>query len=178
MSNTGDSGQPAYGEPRFGEQPTGSDPQAQQPGYGQPYGQQPGAGAGGQQDGYGQPGGYGPGSYPSGAYPAGSYPAGSYPAGSYPAGGYGQPGYPVQQRTNVLAIVALVLGFVIPLGGVICGFVAKRQIRRSGENGNGLATAGIVIGFVFIALTVLAGVGLVVAVHHSNGTGGLVLLPH
>jgi hypothetical protein len=173
MSNTGDSGQPAYGEPRFGEQPTGSDPQAQQPGYGQPYGQQPGAGAGGQQDGYGQPGGYGPGSYPSGAYPAGSY-----PAGSYPAGGYGQPGYPVQQRTNVLAIVALVLGFVIPLGGVICGFVAKRQIRRSGENGNGLATAGIVIGFVFIALTVLAGVGLVVAVHHSNGTGGLVLLPH
>jgi hypothetical protein len=173
MSNTGDSGQPAYGEPRFGEQPTGSDPQAQQPGYGQPYGQQPGAGAGGQQDGYGQPGGYGPGSYPSGAYPAGSY-----PAGSYPAGGSGQPGYPVQQRTNVLAIVALVLGFVIPLGGVICGFVAKRQIRRSGENGNGLATAGIVIGFVFIALTVLAGVGLVVAVHHSNGTGGLVLLPH
>ncbi len=71
----------------------------------------------------------------------------------------------VQAKTNGLAIASLVLGIVwlYWVGSVLAlifGHVAKRQIDRSGgaEGGRGLAIAGIVLGWVGIAL--LVGVGL------------------
>jgi Domain of unknown function (DUF4190) len=63
------------------------------------------------------------------------------------------------QRTNTLAIIALVLGIVVPIGGIICGHIALAQIKRTGEAGHGLALAGTIIGYV---LTVL-GIVLIVA---------------
>jgi predicted acyltransferase len=62
-----------------------------------------------------------------------------------------------------MAIAALVCGIagwlcVIPaILAVIFGFVAKGQIRDSQgtQSGEGMATAGIVLGFVWIALTIL-----------------------
>lgn len=60
------------------------------------------------------------------------------------------------QGTNGLAIASFVLSLV---GGsvlaVILGHVAKDQIARTGENGEGLATAGLVIGYASIALFLL-----------------------
>jgi hypothetical protein len=60
------------------------------------------------------------------------------------------------QGTNGLAIAAFVLSLV---GGsvlaVILGHVAKGQIAQTGENGEGLATAGLVIGYASIALFLL-----------------------
>lgn len=61
-------------------------------------------------------------------------------------------------RTNTLAIIALILGIVVPIGGVICGPIALGQIKRTGENGRGLALAGLIIG---IALTLLAIIGTI-----------------
>lgn len=58
--------------------------------------------------------------------------------------------------TNTLAIVALILGFVLPPGGIICGHLALSQIKRTGESGHGLAMAGTVMGYVFTGLAVLA----------------------
>jgi Domain of unknown function (DUF4190) len=58
----------------------------------------------------------------------------------------------VGQRTNALAIVALILGIVIPLGGIICGAIALGQIKRTGEAGRGLALAGLIIGIAFTAV--------------------------
>jgi cytochrome c biogenesis protein CcdA len=66
--------------------------------------------------------------------------------------------------TNVLAIVSLVLSLVsycvLPIvgaiAGIITGHIAKRQIRETGEEGSGLATAGIVLGWIHIGLFVLA----------------------
>jgi Domain of unknown function (DUF4190) len=55
---------------------------------------------------------------------------------------------PVGQKTNTLAIVALILGIVVPLGGIICGPIALGQIKRTGEGGRGLAMAGLIIGIV------------------------------
>ncbi len=55
-------------------------------------------------------------------------------------------------RTNVVAIVALILGFLVPIGGIIAGAVALAQVKRTGEKGRGLAIAGIAVGS---ALTVL-----------------------
>ena len=54
--------------------------------------------------------------------------------------------------TNVMAIVALIAAFVIPLAGIIVGFIALGQIKKTGENGRGLALAGVILGFVFSAL--------------------------
>ncbi len=69
-------------------------------------------------------------------------------------------------QTNSLAVISLVAGIgsffahVIPgIGGltvaivaVVTGFMARNQIKQTGEKGMGYATAGIVIGFVHIAL--------------------------
>jgi hypothetical protein len=67
------------------------------------------------------------------------------------------------QRTNVLAIVALILGIVVPIGGIICGPIALGQIKRTGENGRGLAMAGLIIGIVITLAYILLFIGLIVA---------------
>ena len=99
--------------------------------------QQPPGGYGGQ-----QPGGYGqqPGGYPPPGY------------GQPP---YGQPPYGQAQGTNGMAIAALVTSLLCSPLGIILGFVAKGQIKKTGQSGNGLATAGIVIGVVSMLLGLL-----------------------
>jgi hypothetical protein len=93
---------------------------------------------------YGPPGAYAP-------SPAGPY--GQYPP-PYPPSGFHAP------ATNGLAIAALVLGLVgwVPCGvgsilAVVLGFVARTQIRNSQgrQGGDGLALAGIILGFLAIA---------------------------
>ena len=59
-------------------------------------------------------------------------------------------------RTNVVAIVAIILGFVVPIGGIIAGAVGLAQVKRTGERGRGLAIAGIIVGSVFTAVTAIA----------------------
>ncbi|KAA2264109.1 DUF4190 domain-containing protein [Solihabitans fulvus] len=54
-----------------------------------------------------------------------------------------------------MAILALVFAFLAAPLGLVFGFIAKSQIKRTGEDGDGLATAGIIVGAVFTALWVL-----------------------
>jgi Domain of unknown function (DUF4190) len=141
------------------------------PGYGQSgYGEQPGYGQSGyEQQGYGQSA-YGPPPYGQGPY-------GQAPYGQSP---YGPGGYGMQRpRTNGLAIASLVCslaGFVIfgfsALLGVIFGFVARAQIARSQgtQRGNGLATAGIVIGLIVVVIWIALIV--FVALHPDCGKAG------
>jgi hypothetical protein len=77
-----------------------------------------------------------------------------------PYGG-GYPGYPQQRRTNVMAIVALALAIFVPPASIVLGHIARKQIRTSGEEGAGLATAGLVIGYVLTALYVLGCCGAI-----------------
>ncbi len=78
---------------------------------------------------------------------------------------YGYPGY-ASSGTNGFAIASLVLGIVWVwwIGSVLAlvfGYVAKSQIRRTGQSGSGMATAGIVLGWVgvgFLALVIVLGV--------------------
>lgn len=65
-------------------------------------------------------------------------------------------------RTNPLAVAALVCGigqfFTLGLGtipAVILGHMSHRQIRRTGEQGRGMATAGLVLGWIGVALWVI-----------------------
>lgn len=52
---------------------------------------------------------------------------------------------------NALAIIAFVLAFVVPPGGIVCGHIARGQLRSTGEQGDGLALAGLILGYVFTA---------------------------
>ena len=65
-------------------------------------------------------------------------------------------------RTNGVAIAAIIMGFVVPIGGIIAGAIALAQIKRTGEKGRGLAIGGIVAGGVITVLSVIAVVALVV----------------
>lgn len=64
-------------------------------------------------------------------------------------------------RTNGVAIAAIIMGFVVPIGGIIAGAIALAQIKRTGEKGRGLAIGGIVAGGVITVLSVIAVVALV-----------------
>ena len=65
-------------------------------------------------------------------------------------------------QTNVLAILSLVLSLVWvaglgSIGAVVLGHMAKRQIAASNgrQTGDGLATAGLVIGYIGISLLLI-----------------------
>jgi hypothetical protein len=92
------------------------------------------------------------------------------PPGAYPAP-YGQPygyGYPYvpPQRTTGMAIASMVLGilwlyWVGSILALVFGYIARNQIRERGEAGGGMATAGIVLGWIgvgFIGLAVVVGI--------------------
>jgi hypothetical protein len=118
------------------------------------------------------------------AYGAGPQPYTGAPYGSYgpqaQPGGYAPHGQPMAyggpaQKTNGLAIASLICScagiLVIPLiAGVILGFVARSQIRQSrgAQRGDGLAIAGIIVGFGWAALIIL---GIVVDATNPNNSG-------
>jgi len=56
-------------------------------------------------------------------------------------------------QTNGMAIASLVLAISCcsPLG-VVFGHIAKKQIRERGDDGGGLATAGLVLGYLGLAV--------------------------
>ena len=88
--------------------------------------------------------------------PPPAQPAPSYGTGA-PAYGATTPSYgaPATQKTNVLAIVSLVSSFFISLVGIITGHIALSQIKKTGEQGRGLAIAGLIIGYVGLVLTII-----------------------
>jgi hypothetical protein len=81
-------------------------------------------------------------------------------------------------QTNSLAVISLVAGIgsffahVIPgLGGftvavvaIVTGYMARNQIKQTGEQGMGLATAGMIIGIIHIALILVVVVFILVLV--------------
>ena len=67
---------------------------------------------------------------------------------------------PPSAGTNGLAIGSLVLsllGLFCGIGsivGVILGFIARGQIKRTGQGGDGMALAGIVIGIATLVISI------------------------
>jgi thiol-disulfide isomerase/thioredoxin len=137
-----------------------------------------------------------PGPYPppqpqqSAAYPQVPYPQNPYPQNAYgqqpfiqPAPGYVQPygGYGYAVPTDTKATVSLVLGilsfaccfgFLTGIPAIILGFLARRDIARSGGTvqGNGLAIGGIVMGGLSVAVSILYLIGMgasVLAAKHA-----------
>ncbi len=123
-----------------------SDPNQQPYGAPGPYGggyQQPGYPQAGQQSGY-PPQGYP--QYPQ--YPQSQYPAYPQQPGYYPAMG-------AAGQTNTMAILSLVFAFIFQPLGIVFGHIARKQIRERGEAGAGLATAGLILSYIFLVLTII-----------------------
>jgi hypothetical protein len=123
----------------------------QPPGYGAPsYPPQPPP--------YGAPPTYGSPGYPGGYYPTPDYP-GYYPTPDY-QGGYGA-APPPKAGTNALAIASLISSFtgllccIGSIVAIVLGTIAVRQIKRTGQDGFGLAVAGIVIGIATLGVTLV-----------------------
>jgi peptidyl-prolyl cis-trans isomerase B (cyclophilin B) len=54
-----------------------------------------------------------------------------------------------------MAIAALVCAFVFAPLGIVFGHISLAQIRRTGEEGRGMALAGLIVGYVATALTIV-----------------------
>lgn len=78
----------------------------------------------------------------------------------YPAG-YGEhPGYPGHtyqppRPTNSLAIASLVCAFVLAPLGVVFGHMSLSQIKKTGEQGRGLAIAGLIVSYLVIVTAIV-----------------------
>lgn len=53
--------------------------------------------------------------------------------------------------TNTFAIVAVILGFMQPIAGIVFGHLALGQIKRNGDTGRGLALTGLIVGYAMVA---------------------------
>lgn len=71
-----------------------------------------------------------------------------YGPGSYP--------YPAPPQTNGMAIASLICAFVFAPLGIVFGHVSLSQIKKTGEEGRGLAIAGLVISYLVTVMTVVA----------------------
>jgi uncharacterized protein DUF1707/uncharacterized protein DUF4190 len=102
------------------------------------------------------------------------------PAGAMPMPmAYPMPVYQPPVSTNSLARASLVLGVaefftmgLTAIPAIICGHMAKREMRQTGQRGDGLATSGLVLGYMAVIfwgiLIVLSIVGAVIS---ATGTG-------
>lgn len=129
-----------------------------------------------------------PGPAPQDTPPTQQYP--TYQPYGDPAGGYGAANpyggaapYQAPQPTNGMAIASLVVSIasvVVCCGaagivGAILGHVAKKQIRQGRGQGDGMALAGIIVGWIAFALFVIGVVlyavliGWAISEGESNG---------
>lgn len=92
--------------------------------------------------------------------------------GAIPAGHYGPAGSAV--ASLVLGLLSLVLCCFTGLPAIICGHLARGKIRRSNNafSGHGMATAGLVLGYVTTTLTLLYGVFVLI----TGGTAALAVM--
>lgn len=58
-----------------------------------------------------------------------------------------------EEKTPVIAIIALILAIVFPLAGLIVGIIAYNDIKKTkNQTGKGLALAAIIIGAILTLL--------------------------
>jgi len=104
------------------------------------------------------------------------------PAGAMPAA-WPMPVYQPPSTTNSLARASLVLGVaefftmgLTAIPAIICGHMAKREMRLTGQRGDGLATSGLVLGYMAVIfwgiLIALSIVGAIISASGGVAPGG------
>lgn len=72
---------------------------------------------------------------------------------------YGQP--VLAPRTNGFAIAALACGiggfvvFPAAIAAIVLGHIARREIEQTGAAGSGMATAGLILGYVALVIVII-----------------------
>jgi uncharacterized membrane protein len=106
------------------------------------------------------------------------------PAGVVPTMWQAPPVYQPPMSTNSLARTSMILGVaeffsmgLTAVPAVICGHIAKREMRLTGQRGDGLATTGLVLGYMAIifwaVIIVLAVLGAAISIGQGGpGPGG------
>ncbi len=83
------------------------------------------------------------------------------------------PGWPPYRRpTNTMAVLALVFAFVAAPVGLVLGIVARKQIKQTGEQGWGLSTAGLWLGYIFTGFYVAICAFYVIAIIFVSSNSG------
>ena len=64
-----------------------------------------------------------------------------------------------EQKTNVLAIVGLIMAYFMPIAGLICSIIGYKKAGEYSDNSKPMALAGIIIssiitGIIFIILSI------------------------
>jgi len=80
---------------------------------------------------------------------------------------------PAAPKTNVLAIVSLVSAFFISLVAIITGHIALSQIKKTGEQGRGLAIAGLIIGYVGLVVGIIIAIVWTIAIGAAISSGSV-----
>lgn len=85
----------------------------------------------------------------------------------YPVAGY-PPWRPARPAVNPMAVAALACGIgefftmgLTAIPAVVLGLVARRQLRKTGQRGDGMALTGLILGCAGIALVAVAIAGLI-----------------
>lgn len=83
---------------------------------------------------------------------------------------------PVGPKTNGLAIASLVCSLatfmfcgVGSILGIVFGHIARHQTKRTGDAGSGMALAGLIIGYVTLALGVIVFGAIAIFANYVNG---------
>jgi Domain of unknown function (DUF1707)/Domain of unknown function (DUF4190) len=107
-------------------------------------------------------------------------PVGPLPLPAWPVPAY-QP--PPPSGTNSMAIASVVLGVaefftagLTAIPAVVCGHIARRQMKETAQRGDGLAASGLVLGYmaiIFWAVLIAASlVGVAISIAHNGGPVG------
>lgn len=110
------------------------------------------------------------------SFPPASNP--NYETGNQPAApetpSYGSaPAIQPTGKTNTFTIVSFILAIFFPLLGLILSIVAFKQTKATGDN-SGLAKAGIVVGAILMALSIISSFVMFGVVTSSIENGTLV----
>jgi hypothetical protein len=88
--------------------------------------------------------------------------------------------YPPVRGTNGLAVGSLacglgqlILGPLATIPAIVLGHMARHQIKRTGEDGAGMALAGLLMGWAAVALAVFVVAGAAVAFGVATTHGGI-----
>ena len=102
------------------------------------------------------------------------------PAGASPMPAWPVPAYqPPLNGTNSMAIASMVLGVaefftagLTAIPAVVCGHIARRQMKLTSQRGDGLATSGLVLGYmaiIFWSVLIAASlVGVAISIAHNG----------
>ncbi|WP_209561679.1 DUF4190 domain-containing protein [Frigoribacterium sp. PvP032] len=105
-------------------------------------------------------------------YQQDAYQQNPYQAPPAPNGGYGAPA-----QRNSLALVALILGIagfftgIASIGAIVVGHISLSQIKKTGEEGRSMALWGLILGYVAVALFIIATIFIIIFVAAAASTG-------